>query len=161
MKNELLKEVKVVFSLNGVKDTTSIGPDVDRIVMVKDGMGLSEFSFNDEYIYDMPVIIFDEDVIYKVDTTTDWDLIKGFEKTMFRKSCWEIISAKDKKGYDEYEVLYRITEEDYQNALILNGMPIFQRNFAGVGCFCERGKFFLLLISPSRTLLDFDVCTEN
>ena len=120
MKNELLKEVKVVFSLNGVKDTTSIGPDVDRIVMVKDGMGLSEFSFNDEYIYDMPVIIFDEDVIYKVDTTTDWDLIKGFQKTMFRKSCWEIISAKDKKGYDEYEVLYRITEEDYQNALILN-----------------------------------------
>ena len=120
MKNELLKEVKVVFSLNGVKDTTSIGPDVDRIVMVKDGMGLSEFSFNDEYIYDMPVIIFDEDVIYKVDTTTDWDLIKGFEKTMFRKSCWEIISAKDKKGYEEYEVLYRITEEDYQNALILN-----------------------------------------
>ena len=122
MKNELLKEVKVFFSLNGVKDTTSIGPDVDRIVMVKNGMGLSEFSFNDEYIYDMPVIIFDEDVIYKVDTTTDWDLIKGFEKTMFRKSCWEIISAKDKKGYEEYEVLYRITEEDYQNALILNGM---------------------------------------
>ena len=48
MKNELLKEVKVVFSLNGVKDTTYIGPDVDRIVMVKDGMGHSEFSFNDE-----------------------------------------------------------------------------------------------------------------
>ncbi len=121
MKNELLKEVKVVFSLNGVKDTTSIGPDVDRIVMVKDGMGHSNFSFNDEYIYDMPVIIFDEDVIYKVDTTTDWDLIKGFEKTMFKKSCWEILSTVDKKGYEEYEVLYRITEEDYHNALILNG----------------------------------------
>ena len=120
MKNELLKEVKVVFSLNGLKDTTSIGPDVDRIVMVKDGMGLSEFSYSDEYIYDAPVIIFDEDVIYKVDTTTDWDLIKGFEKTMFKKSCWEILSAKDKKGYEEYEVLYRITEEDYQNAIILN-----------------------------------------
>lgn len=121
MKNELLKEVKVVFSLNGVKDTTYIGPDVDRIVMVKDGMGHSEFSFNDEYIYDMPVIIFDEDVIYKVDTTTDWDLIKGFEKTMFKKSCWEILSTVDKKGYEEYEVLYRITEEDYHNALILSG----------------------------------------
>ncbi|MBO5957622.1 MAG: hypothetical protein J6Q39_08710 [Bacteroidales bacterium] len=121
MKNELLKEVKVVFSLNGVKDTTSIGPDVDRIVMVKDGMGHSNFSFNDEYIYDMPVIIFDEDVIYKVDTTTDWDLIKCFEKTMFKKSCWEILSTVDKKGYEEYEVLYRITEEDYHNALILSG----------------------------------------
>ncbi len=120
MKNELLKEVTVVFSLNGVKDTTSIGPDVDRIVMVKNGMGHSEFSFNDEYIYDMPVIIFDEDVIYEVDTTTDWDLIKGFEKTMFKKSCWEILSTVDKKGYEEYEVLYRITEEDYQNALILS-----------------------------------------
>ena len=121
MKNELLKEVKVIFSLNGVKDTTYIGPDVDRIVMVKDGMGHSEFSFNDEYIYDMPVIIFDEDVMYKVDTTTDWDLIKTFEKTMFKKSCWEILSTVDKKGYEEYEVLYRITEEDYHNALILNG----------------------------------------
>ena len=121
MKNELLKEVKVIFSLNGVKDTTYIGPDVDCIVMVKDGMGHSEFSFNDEYIYDMPVIIFDEDVMYKVDTTTDWDLIKTFEKTMFKKSCWEILSTADKKGYEEYEVLYRITEEDYHNALILNG----------------------------------------
>ncbi len=121
MKNELLKEVKVVFSLNGVKDTTYIGPDVDRIVMVKDGMGNSEFSFNDEYIHDMPVIIFDEDIMYEVDTTTDWDLIKGFEKTMFKKSCWEILSTIDKKGYEEYEVLYRITEEDYENALILNG----------------------------------------
>ena len=121
MKNELLKEVKVIFSLNGVQDTTYIGPDVDRIVMVKDGMGHSEFSFNDEFIYDMPVIIFDEDVMYKVDTTTDWDLIKTFEKTMFKKSCWEILSTVDKKGYEEYEVLYRITEEDYHNALILNG----------------------------------------
>lgn len=121
MKNELLKEVKVIFSLNGVQDTTYIGPDVDCIVMVKDGMGHSEFSFNDEYIYDMPVIIFDEDVMYKVDTTTDWDLIKTFEKTMFKKSCWEILSTVDKKGYEEYEVLYRITEEDYHNALILNG----------------------------------------
>ena len=120
MKNELLKEVKVIFSLNGVKDTTYIGPDVDCIVMVKDGMGQSEFSFNDEYIYDMPVIIFDEDVMYKVDTTTDWDLIKTFEKTMFKKSCWEILSTVDKKGYEEYEVLYRITEEDYHNALILS-----------------------------------------
>ena len=120
MKNELLKEVKVIFSLNGVKDTTYIGPDVDRIVMVKDGMGQSEFSFNDEFIYDMPVIIFDEDVMYKVDTTTDWDLIKTFEKTMFKKSCWEILSTVDKKGYEEYEVLYRITEEDYHNALILS-----------------------------------------
>ena len=121
MKNELLKEVKVIFSLNGVQDTTYIGPDVDCIVMVKDGKGQSEFSFNDEYIYDMPVIIFDEDVMYKVDTTTDWDLIKTFEKTMFRESCWEILSTVDKKGYEEYEVLYRITEEDYHNALILNG----------------------------------------
>ena len=121
MKNELLKEVKVIFSLNGVQDTTYIGPDVDCIVMVKDGMGHSEFSFNDEFIYDMPVIIFDEDVMYKVDTTTDWDLIKTFEKTMFKKSCWEILSTVDKKGYEEYEVLYRITEEDYHNALILNG----------------------------------------
>ena len=120
MKNELLKEVKVIFSLNGVKDTTYIGPDVDRIVMVKDGMGHSEFSFNDEFIYDMPVIIFDEDVMYKVDTTTDWDLIKTFEKTMFKKSCWEILSTVDKKGYEEYEVMYRITEEDYHNALILS-----------------------------------------
>ena len=120
MKNELLKEVKVIFSLNGVKDTTYIGPDVDCIVMVKDGMGQSEFSFNDEYIYDMPVIIFNEDVMYKVDTTTDWDLIKTFEKTMFKKSCWEILSTVDKKGYEEYEVLYRITEEDYHNALILS-----------------------------------------
>lgn len=120
MKNELRKEVKVIFSLNGVKDTTYIGPDVDRIVMVKDGMGHSEFSFNDEFIYDMPVIIFDEDVMYKVDTTTDWDLIKTFEKTMFKKSCWEILSTVDKKGYEEYEVLYRITEEDYHNALILS-----------------------------------------
>ena len=120
MKNELLKEVKVIFSLNGVQDTTYIGPDVDRIVMVKDGMGHSEFSFNDEFIYDMPVIIFDEDVMYKVDTTTDWDLIKTFEKTMFKKSCWEILSTVDKKGYEEYEVLYRITEEDYHNALILS-----------------------------------------
>ena len=120
MKNELLKEVKVIFSLNGVKDTTYIGPDVDRIVMVKDGMGHSEFSFNDEFIYDMPVIIFDEDVMYKVDTTTDWDLIKTFEKTMFKKSCWEILSTVDKKGYEEYEALYRITEEDYHNALILS-----------------------------------------
>ena len=120
MKNELLKEVKVIFSLNGVKDTTYIGPDVDCIVMVKDGMGHSEFSFNDEFIYDMPVIIFDEDVMYKVDTTTDWDLIKTFEKTMFKKSCWEILSTVDKKGYEEYEVLYRITEEDYHNALILS-----------------------------------------
>ena len=120
MKNELLKEVKVIFSLNGVKDTTYIGPDVDCIVMVKDGMGHSEFSFNDEYIYDMPVIIFNEDVMYKVDTTTDWDLIKTFEKTMFKKSCWEILSTVDKKGYEEYEVLYRITEEDYHNALILS-----------------------------------------
>lgn len=120
MKNELLKEVKVIFSLNGVKDTTYIGPDVDRIVMVKDSMGHSEFSFNDEFIYDMPVIIFDEDVMYKVDTTTDWDLIKTFEKTMFKKSCWEILSTVDKKGYEEYEVLYRITEEDYHNALILS-----------------------------------------
>lgn len=121
MKNELLKEVKVIFSLNGVQDTTYIGPDVDCIVMVKDGMGHSEFSFNDEYIYDMPVIIFDEDVMYKVDTTTDWDLIKTFEKTMFKESCWEILSTVDKKGYEEYEVLYRITEEDYHNAIILNG----------------------------------------
>ena len=121
MKNELLKEVKVIFSLNGVQDTTYIGPDVDCIVMVKDGMGHSEFSFNDEYIYDMPVIIFDEDVMYKVDTTTDWDLIKTFEKTMFKESCWEILSTVDKNGYEEYEVLYRITEEDYHNALILNG----------------------------------------
>ena len=120
MKNGLQKEVKVIFSLNGVKDTTYIGPDVDCIVMVKDGMGQSEFSFNDEYIYDMPVIIFDEDVMYKVDTTTDWDLIKTFEKTMFKKSCWEILSTADKKGYEEYEVLYRITEEDYHNALILS-----------------------------------------
>ena len=120
MKNELLKEVKVIFSLNGVQDTTYIGPDVDCIVMVKDGMGHSEFSFNDEFIYDMPVIIFDEDVMYKVDTTTDWDLIKTFEKTMFKKSCWEILSTVDKKGYEEYEVLYRITEEDYHNALILS-----------------------------------------
>ena len=120
MKNELLKEVKVIFSLNGVQDTTYIGPDVDCIVMVKDGMGHSEFSFNDEYIYDMPVIIFDEDVMYKVDTTTDWDLIKTFEKTMFKESCWEILSTVDKKGYEEYEVLYRITEEDYHNALILS-----------------------------------------
>ena len=120
MKNELLKEVKVIFSLNGVQDTTYIGPDVDCIVMVKDGMGQSEFSFNNEYIYDMPIIIFDEDVMYKVDTTTDWDLIKTFEKTMFKKSCWEILSTVDKKGYEEYEVLYRITEEDYHNALILS-----------------------------------------
>ena len=121
MKNELLKEVKVVFSLNGMTDTTYIGPDVNRIVMVKDGMGHSEFSYSDEYIYDAPVVIFDENVIYKVDSITDWDLIRTFEKTMFKKSCWEILSVKDKKGYEEYEVLYRITEEDYHNALILNG----------------------------------------
>ena len=63
MKNELLKEVKVVFSLNGVKDTTYIGPDVDRIVMVKDGMGHSEFSFNDEYIYDMPLVMSAADLV--------------------------------------------------------------------------------------------------
>ena len=41
---------------------------------------------------------------------------KGKEKAHGSK-----LKAKDKKGYEEYEVLYRITEEDYENALVLNG----------------------------------------
>ncbi len=37
-------------------------------------------------------------------------------------SCWEILFFEDRKMSDNCEVLYTITEEDYQNAIILNEM---------------------------------------
>ena len=53
----------------------------------------------------------------------EWkNVIKQFEKSIFKMSCWEILFFEDRKMSDNCEVLYTITEEDYQNAIILYEM---------------------------------------
>ena len=84
-------------------------------------MGTSQFSYTntDRYLQEYPVIIFDNSVAY---TSKNTELIKQFEKSIFKMSCWEILFFEDRKMSDNCEVLYTITEEDYQNAIILNEM---------------------------------------
>ena len=117
IKNELDRCIE---ALNSGGDTITIKPDEVATVKSFGGRGLSQFSFTDEQMDIIPVIIFNEDVLYKIDTMSDWDLVNTFEKSIFKKSCWEILSVEDKKWRESYEVLYRITEDDYQNAIILN-----------------------------------------
>ena len=120
IKNELDRDIKAFLAHNSNADTITIKPDEVATVQTRGGMGHSQFSYSGDQMDIVPIIIFDDSVFYKVDIMNGWDLVNTFEKSIFKKSCWEILSAEDKKWRENYEALYRITEEDYQNALILN-----------------------------------------
>lgn len=119
IKNELGRDIKAT-DLHG-HDTITIKNGEVKIALENGGLGTSQFSYTntDRYLQEYPVIIFDNSVAY---TSKNTELIKQFEKSIFKMSCWEILFFEDRKMSDNCEVLYTITEEDYQNAIILNEM---------------------------------------
>ena len=95
------------------------------MVYQEGGIGFSPFDgivLDIDYIlYEeyRPYIIFDDSINYKILDYSNEGIIKTFEKSFFKKSCWEILSRN--KNDNVHEVLYTITEEDYQNAVVLYG----------------------------------------
>ena len=115
VKNGLDRDIKA-FN-NTTYDTITIKSGKMEIVEENDGIGISQFENQGEYFIDSyPRIIFDDSIVYEIGN--QWDLATSFKRSIFKKSCWEILEANDKAN--TYKVLYTITEEDYQNALILN-----------------------------------------
>ena len=114
VKNGLDRDIKA-FNDN-TYDTITIKSGKVEIVEENGGIGISQFENQDEYLYSYPIIIFDDSIVYEIGN--QWDLARSFKRSIFKKSCWEILEADDKAN--TYKVLYTITEEDYQNALILN-----------------------------------------
>ena len=137
IKNELDRDIKAFLAHNSNADTITIKPDEVATVQTRGGMGHSQFSYSGDQMDIVPIIIFDDSVFYKVDIMNGWDLVNTFEKSIFKKSCWEILSAEDKKWRENYEALYRITEEDYQNALLLNGRRPHASGFSVSSCLDE------------------------
>lgn len=113
IKNELGRDIKTVDGL----DTITIKNGEVKTVLHETGLGESQFARTSEYLDRYPIIFFDDSVVYKSENI---ELIKTFERSIFKRSCWEILCLSDKIG-SIYEALYLITEEDYQNAIILNG----------------------------------------
>ncbi len=105
-------------------DTIVIKPDETKKVYQDGGLGISPFDGkvqNIDYIlYEeyRPYIIFDDSIDYKILDYSNEGIIKTFEKSIFKKSCWEILSRNENDNV--HEVFYTITEEDYQNAVVLN-----------------------------------------
>lgn len=130
VKNGLDRDVKLTRSVYGTNenvtpsDTIIIKPDETKEVYQEGGIGISPFDGkvqNIDYIlYEeyMPYIIFDDSIDYKILDYSNEGIIKTFEKSIFKKSCWEILSRNENDNV--HEVFYTITEEDYQNAVVLN-----------------------------------------
>ena len=109
-----------------LSDTIVIKPDETKVVYQEGGIGYSPFDGivqDIDYIlynqndYPYPYIIFDDSIDYKIYDYSNEGIIKTFEKSFFKKSCWEVLSRNDNNNI--HEVLYTITEEDYQNAIVL------------------------------------------
>ena len=107
-----------------LSDTIVIKPDETKVVYQEGGIGYSPFDGivqDIDYILynqnDYPYIIFDDSIDYKIYDYSNEGIIKTFEKSFFKKSCWEVLSRNDNNNI--HEVLYTITEEDYQNAIVL------------------------------------------
>lgn len=131
VKNGLDRDVKLtqgsVYGTNEnvtPSDTIIIKPDETKEVYQEGGIGISPFDGkvqNIDYIlYEeyRPYIIFDDSIDYKILDYSNEGIIKTFEKSIFKKSCWEILSRNENDNV--HEVFYTITEEDYQNAVVLN-----------------------------------------
>ena len=131
VKNGLDRDVKLtqgsVYGTNEnvtPSDTIIIKPDEIKEVYQEGGIGISPFDGkvqNIDYIlYEeyRPYIIFDDSIDYKILDYSNEGIIKTFEKSIFKKSCWEILSRNANDNV--HEVFYTITEEDYQNAVVLN-----------------------------------------
>lgn len=131
VKNGLDRDVKLtqgsVYGTNEnvtPSDTIIIKPDEIKEVYQEGGIGISPFDGkvqNIDYIlYEeyRPYIIFDDSIDYKILDYSNAGIIKTFEKSIFKKSCWEILSRNENDNV--HEVFYTITEEDYQNAVVLN-----------------------------------------
>lgn len=131
VKNGLDRDVKLtqgsVYGTNEnvtPSDTIIIKPDEIKEVYQEGGIGISPFDGkvqNIDYIlYEeyRPYIIFDDSIDYKILDYSNEGIIKTFEKSIFKKSCWEILSRNENDNV--HEVFYTITEEDYQNAVVLN-----------------------------------------
>lgn len=134
-------------------DTIIIKPDETKVVYHEGGIGFSPFDGivqDIDYIlynqndYPYPYIIFDDSIDYKIYDYSNEGIIKTFEKSFFKKSCWEILSRN--KNDNVHEVLYTITEEDYQNAVVLYGykpVPIEINGFSVSECLeKDRGLMF-------------------
>lgn len=131
VKNGLDRDVKLtqgsVYGTNEnvtPSDTIIIKPDEIKEIYQEGGIGISPFDGkvqNIDYIlYEeyRPYIIFDDSIDYKILDYSNEGIIKTFEKSIFKKSCWEIFSRNENDNV--HEVFYTITEEDYQNAVVLN-----------------------------------------
>ena len=131
VKNGLDRDVKLtqgrVYGTNEnvtPSDTIIIKPDETKEVYQEGGIGISPFDGkvqNIDYIlYEeyRPYIIFDDSIDYKILDYSNAGIIKTFEKSIFKKSCWEILSRNENDNV--HEIFYTITEEDYQNAVVLN-----------------------------------------
>ena len=132
VKNGLDRDIKLtqgrVYGTNEKvrpSDTIIIKPDETKVVYQEGGIGFSPFDgivLDIDYIlYEeyRPYIIFDDSINYKILDYSNEGIIKTFEKSIFKKSCWEILSRNENDNV--HEVLYTITEEDYQNAVVLYG----------------------------------------
>ena len=117
VRNEFGRDIKAVN--NTTYDTIVIHSGKVEIADELGGIGISQFENTSEYLHRTPLIIFDDTIVYTINDL-GFSSVADFNKSIFKKSCWEILEANDKSN--SYEVLYTITEEDYQNALILNGM---------------------------------------
>ncbi len=117
VRNEFGRDIKSVN--NTTYDTIVIQSGKVEIADELGGIGISQFEKTSEYLHRTPLIIFDDTIVYTINDL-GFSSVADFNKSIFKKSCWEILEANDKSN--TYEVLYTITEEDYQNALILNGM---------------------------------------
>lgn len=118
VKNNLDKEIKAYAIIEHQYDSIiTIAPGETQTVYYYEGLGVSQFykGNDNDFLHHDSYVIFDDSIKYM----PNYEAYEKFEKSFGNKSCWEIISNESKGCF---EVLYTITEEDYQNALILNGI---------------------------------------
>ncbi|MGP1447740.1 MAG: hypothetical protein ACTTKO_09525 [Candidatus Limimorpha sp.] len=94
--------------------TTVVEPD-NEVLFIDSHKSAYGNSGNDEFyewICEQHFVMFNDSIKIQYDTST-----VGFDKTMWKKSCWELMYYNGKPRNTHYKLRYTIDEQDYQNAL--------------------------------------------
>jgi len=112
--NKMPKSLRIVCSVRGLLDTLDLQPECE--VLIKDwydasysdaGTTLSVWAMRDEFI------CFNDSVVLKYSDLS----ASFFEKSLWKKECWEVLEYNGKPRNTYYKLRYAIDEQDYQNAL--------------------------------------------
>lgn len=116
--NKTTKSLRIVCSVRGLLDTLDLQPECE--MLIKDwydanycdaGTSISVWAMRDE------IICFNDSVVLKYSDLS----ASYFEKSLWKKDCWEVLYYSGDSRNKHYKLLYTIDEQDYQNALVQCG----------------------------------------